>query len=454
MLSYDRRGIYVNQGLGEGKRPSGSDPAILRAAQVLRQRFESGEIGFAATPDTEDQPIRAWAKERLAGEWEAQIVIGIGGSSLGTRAVLKSALPSQRPGLKTYFAENLDPETVDGLFSFLDPAKTLVVVITKSGTTIETMGQFWIAWKWLVDAVGAERANRQIVAITDPKRGELRKLVDQHGWYDFPVPPNVGGRFSVLTPVGLVPLALAGYPIDELLAGARKARDAQDDTASLAAGWGVVAAEHLALAERGVNELVMMTYADRLRYLVDWFCQLWAESLGKAHNRLGEAVHTGITPIKAVGVIDQHSQVQLYMEGPANKHISFLEVERFERDRVIPEDPLMPMALQHLQGRSLSEIFAAELAGTRGALHQAGRPTSRWLFQRITPEAVGGFIFAWEMITAMAGELWEINAFDQPGVELGKKIAHGLLGHSKYGEFAAAGRHDDKPEDPLMIDVL
>ncbi len=437
MLSYDTSGLYGDDLLS----PSGESDRIRGAVDQLFERFNSGEGGFIDTPDTDPEPITSYAEQRLSEDWESQIVIGIGGSSLGANAVLQTASPSQRDGLDTYFAENLDPESVVRLFESLEPASTLVVVITKSGTTIETMSQFWIARQWLEDAVGSEQAHRQIVAVTDPEAGALRRLVDENGWDDFAIPPSVGGRFSVLTPVGLVPLALAGYPIEELLDGARRARDRRDNPEATASSWGGAAAEYLALAEQGFGQVVMMTYADRLAGLVDWFRQLWAESLGKARDRDGRRVHTGTTPIKAVGVVDQHSQIQLYREGPNDKHITFLEVENFDCDRSVPDTPALPEALRHLEGKRLSEIFAAELEGTRRALREAGRPTSTWKFEHITPQSVGAFIFGWQMITAVAGELLNINAFDQPGVELGKKIAHGLLGdpdNAQYGAFAEA----------------
>lgn len=436
MLNFDRRGLYGRHCLDADEMPTGDEEAIADAVEQLEGRFETGQIGFRNAPDADLGAIQMWADERLNENWTAQLVIGIGGSSLGARAALQSALPTQRRGLETYFADNLDPESVARLFSYLDPETTLVVVVTKSGTTVETMSQFWMARKWIADAVGENRAPHHFVAITDPESGELRKLVDDYTWWDFPIPENVGGRFSVLTPVGLVPLALAGYSIDEFVQGARKVRDRHAERAQIASTWGTIAAEYLAVADRGFDQLVMMSYSDRLSGVVDWFRQLWAESLGKATTRDGESIHAGTTPIKARGVTDQHSQIQLYREGPNNKHITFLEVQNFERDRRIPDSPPMPEALEHLQGRTVSEIFAAELRGTRGALQEAGRPTSTWVFDRVTPRAVGAFMYSWQMITALAGELLNIDAFNQPGVELGKNIAHGLLGRAGYEEYA------------------
>ncbi|MFU8804827.1 MAG: glucose-6-phosphate isomerase, partial [Bradymonadaceae bacterium] len=280
--------------------------------------------------------------------------------------------------------------------------------------------------------------------------GALRDVAGELGLKTFEVPPNVGGRFSVLTAVGFVPLALAGYPVKALLEGARRAREAVMNTEIEANPAARIATEQYVLMQRGIHEMVMMSYTDRLVAMVDWFCQLWAESLGKAVNRQGEEVHVGLTPIKAWGVVDQHSQVQLYMEGPNTKHISFLEVERFEEDIAVPAQPALPSSLAHLQGRKISEVFKAELVGTRSALQRAGRPTSRWIFESVTPQSLGGFILTWEMVTALMGELLDIDAFDQPGVELGKKIAHGLLGRDGFEDYARMASGDGS-EDTTEI---
>jgi glucose-6-phosphate isomerase len=183
----------------------------------------------------------------------------------------------------------------------------------------------------------------------------------------------------------------------------------------------------------------MMAYSDVLYPLVDWFCQLWGESLGKALNRQGERVEVGLTPVKALGVIDQHSQLQLFAEGPRDKHIVFVEVDQFPNDLEIPTVDGFPDSLAHLAGKRFSDLIEAELIGTRRALSEAGRPTSRIRFEAIQPGSVGAFIMTWELITAWMGELLDIDAFDQPGVELGKKIAHGLLGRQGFEEWAKRG---------------
>jgi len=233
-------------------------------------------------------------------------------------------------------------------------------------------------------------------------------------------------------------LALAGYPIRELLEGAAATRDALleqpvDDNAILQAS-----ADIFRLYQQDVSELVMMAYSDRLETLVDWFRQLWAESLGKAEDRSGETVHTGMTPIKAIGSIDQHSQVQLYVEGPPSRMVVFVETEQFTRDLDVPETEGLPEPLEHLAGHSLGDVLRAELDGTQGALREIGRPTARWTFEQVAPETIGRFVVAWETITAVMGELLDIDAYNQPGVELGKRIAHGLLGDPDADDYAEA----------------
>jgi glucose-6-phosphate isomerase len=397
-----------------------------------------------ACADSDGEEYLSWA-ESEEDRWTDQVVLGIGGSSLGARAVLEASRGTMfLDGLRTHFSENVDPVSFLHLLDQLDLSTTRLVLISKSGNTIETMAKFWILYDRLIEQVGEEQAAHHVVAITDPARGALRPMVEQRGWTSFEVPPNVGGRFSVLTAVGLVPLALAGYPIDRLLAGARAARDRalSDEVGQNACLQ--AAAHQILLARRGVNQCVMMAYSDQLLCMVDWFRQLWAESLGKAVDRAGQQVNTGITPISALGVIDQHSQVQLYMEGPADKHVTFLEVTRFGRDVSVPLREGFAPGLEHLQGKTLGELLEAELVGTRRALEQAGRLTSRWVMSGLEPEAMGAFLMSWQIITAIAGELLNINAFDQPGVELGKKIAHGLLGHAghaAYAEGAIGGRN-------------
>lgn len=440
-LSYDATGLTTEvigaAGL-DAAQIAAMAPRLEAARAALVAAHESAALGFMRCADDDGKGLLAWASAQDE-RWTDQVVLGIGGSSLGARAVLDAARGTMfLDGLRTHFSENVDPISFLHMLDGLDLTTTRLILISKSGNTIETMSKFWVLYEQIVERVGEEQAARHVIAITDPEQGALRDMVERYGWESFPVPSNVGGRFSVLTAVGLVPLALAGYPIDALLEGARAARDRAlaDPVATNACLQ--AAAHQLLLSERGVNQCVMMAYSDQLLCLVDWFRQLWAESLGKAKTRGGEVIHAGITPISALGVIDQHSQVQLYMEGPRDKHVTFVELASFGRDVTVPEREGFAAGLEHLQGKTLGELLAAELKGTRQALAAEQRPTSRWVLDGLTPEAIGAFLMSWQIITAIAGELLDINAFDQPGVELGKKIAHGILGHTKYTQLAAS----------------
>lgn len=443
-LRYDASGLspsVIGEKMGvSDEQRNALESRLADALRGVKAAHERGELGFIDCPDFDPGEIESWAKQKRAQGFTDQVVIGIGGSSLGARAVYESMPGLPEGGLRTHFAENVDPVGAANLFGSLDYAKTLFVVITKSGSTVETMTKFWYAWDRAVDELGEEQAGDRFVAITGPDNAGLRALADDKGFDTFPVPPNVGGRFSVLTAVGLVPLALAGYDIGELLEGAVRARSAamSDDVANNTVLKAT--ADMFELYERGADQVVMMAYSDQLLAMADWFRQLWAESLGKAKNRKGEEVNVGMTPIKALGAIDQHSQAQLYMEGPNDKHVVFLEVDSFDREFVVPEREGLPDSLAHLTGKSLGEILNAELQGTRRALQEAGRPTTTWRFDAVQAGDIGAFIFAWEFITAVTGELLDIDAFDQPGVELGKKLAHGLLGRKGFEEWAEMAR--------------
>ncbi len=459
ILEYDAQGLEVTP-LQDGTTFSHANKqarwnTLLESAkQSIFRAHETGELGFLTCFQDGLDEMEAFSTKLTSSQTLThQLVLGIGGSSLGALAILATT-GGDAGGLKTVFSENIDPVSFHRQLQSLPLETTLVVVISKSGTTIETMSKFWIVYNMLVENFGEEQAAKQVVAITDPEKGSLRKLALEKGFHTFGVPPEVGGRFSVLTPVGLLPLLLAGYDIRALVQGAQsvvthiKESRIEDDLCAQAA------ADQIELLQQGnISQVVMMPYCDDVLPLADWFRQLWAESLGKRVNRKQEDVFTGITPLKALGVIDQHSQVQLYAEGPMDKHVMFVEVEHFEQDYTIPMMEGFPEALKHLQGKSLTQLLHAELEGTRAALISAARPTSLWRFASLAPQSVGAFILAWEMITALAGELLDINAYDQPGVELGKKIAHGLLGHEAHLELAQQMSTDAADSDTHVWSV-
>jgi glucose-6-phosphate isomerase len=396
----------------------------------LRRATERGVYGFDAVLD--DAALAEASRRegrRLARLADTLVVDGIGGSALGALA-LESALGAGRRRL--VILDNVDPEVVRERLRALDPARTAVSVVTKSGSTAETMANLLVLLDLMERRLGPSHVRRWS-AVTDPEKGDLLKLARRLRIPTLPVPPNVGGRFSVLTPGGLVPAAFLGLDAGELLAGARQMR-AHCWSAPPERNLGVVGAVllHLLATRRGRNIQVLMPYAGRLVHLADWYRQLWAESLGKRLDRRGRVVETGQTPVTALGATDQHSQVQLYMEGPHDKVVTFLEVERFRGDVRIPRLHADLPSLGYLGGRTLGQLLQAEKRGTEIALCAAGRPNFTYRLPRISAKVLGQLVYLFEFQTALSGELYGIDAFDQPGVEAGKQAAYALMGRAGH----------------------
>ncbi|HWP35558.1 MAG TPA: glucose-6-phosphate isomerase, partial [Thermodesulfobacteriota bacterium] len=372
------------------------------------------------------------------------LVLGIGGSALGTRALLAALLPpfawlrergarGGRP--RVFVADNIDPVTFAALLELLDPARTVVNVVSKSGETVETMAQWLVVREWLARGAGESGLRERVVVTTDPAKGPLRELARREGFRALAIPPTVGGRFSVLSAVGLFPAAVAGIDPVAVLAGASAmaARCAGGDPWRNPAAF-LACALHAGDVRLGQRIVVLMPYADGLAPAAEWFAQLWAESLGKARRTDGRVAPVGQTPVRALGTTDQHSQLQLYMEGPADKVVIFVTVDRPATDVPIPVAyPDLPAAA-YLGGRTLGQVLAAEARGTELALRRAGRPSAAIRLPALTPQAMGEFFFLWELAAAYAGGLYGVNAFDQPGVEAAKQYAYALLGRPGFEE--------------------
>ncbi len=409
--------------------------------EVLRRRG-AGEYGFYGLVDqgATVREIKAFA-EGLGQAHDHVLVLGIGGSALGTKALLTAL---RRPAWNEWddegrdffprltVLENVDPSSIAAALRRIDPRRVLVNVISKSGGTAETMAQYLVVRGWLEDSLGAA-AYRHLVFTTDPGRGALRELATREGIATLSVPPEIGGRFSVLSPVGLLPAALVGIDIEALLAGARRAIDraAADDLLRNPAA--LYAALHWAAdADLAARIHVLMPYSDRLREFAEWYRQLWAESLGKRVDRQGRTVHVGPTPVGAVGATDQHSQVQLFMEGPFDKVITFVDVERAGDDLPLPVRPDLPPDLAYLPGHTLAELLRAEYQATAAALAQMGRMSCTLRFPDLSPETIGEAIMFFQLATGYAGVWYGIDPFDQPGVELGKRLTYAALGRPGY----------------------
>ena len=419
----------------------------------------NGELGFYDLPyDTATvEKISAYARKAIK-RFQNVVILGIGGSSLGPRALHSSLAGGMWANLKGrrargniprfFFADNIDPDTFTQILNFAEPKYTLYVVITKSGTTGETMSQFLVIRRLLEKKLGARRVAEHLVAITDGQNGRLRNVADREKLVDFIIPDNVGGRFSIFTPVGLLPAALMGIDIRQLLAGAAF-MDKRCEKPDLSSNPAYIAAALLFLADRtrGKSINVMFSYSDALYDVADWFRQLWAESLGKKDSRSGNPVHTGITPVKSLGVTDQHSQTQLYMEGPFDKATIFLAVEQFSTSVKIPALYPELADLHYLGGHTLEELFQAERLATEYAMLQAQRPSMTITLPQINAFTLGQIFYMLEVQTAFIGGLFNINAFDQPGVELGKKFTYGLMGRQGFEKVRAGFEAREPKQD-------
>ncbi len=409
----------------------------------LMERRRRQELQFYELPYQEEMTLKIKeCAEDMKAKFENLVILGIGGSALGGKA-LHTALnhpyynllsKQERDGYpRIFFKDNIDPDWFGRLFDVLDLEKTVFHVITKSGETSETMSQFLIIREKLTHVHGEKGHKDYIVATTDDQKGALREIIRREGYLDFPIPRAVGGRFSVLTPVGLLPAAACGIDINEILAGARY----MDQRCSIPTLWENPAymngaLQYLSHTTKNKTISVMMPYSAALEDVADWFRQIWAESLGKKYGIDGAKVHVGPTPVKALGVTDQHSQLQLYIEGPFDKVITFLVVRNHLTEVLIPN--LYPdiKDISYLGNHSLNQLFYAENIATELALTKNERSNCSIVLPEINPFTIGQLLFLFEVQTVFTGWLFRINPLDQPGVEEGKRLTYGLMGRSGF----------------------
>ena len=429
-------GEVVAGGITAGDWTSAPD-AFRRAHAGLVRRRDAGELGFLALPT--DHALHRQSTEfagRARGKFDDVVVLGIGGSALGPialrTALLKPAWNSlsnqERAGQpRLHVLDNVDPHTISALLGRLDLERSLFVVISKSGGTAETMAQYLVVRERL--AAKTKDPTGHLVFVTDPKKGALREIARAENVAALDIPPAVGGRYSVLTPVGVLSAALVGIDTAGLLAGAADIahRCAGDDLRDNPAGL-FATVEYLADTTLGRHIHVLMPYSDPLRDLADWFVQLWAESLGK-HRQPGDH-GVGPTPLGALGATDQHSKVQLFMEGPPDKTVAFVAVRDIAADVPIPSLHSEVKELGYLGGHHLGELLSIEQRATAGALARRGRPNMTIHVDRVDPWHLAGLFMLLEIATIYAGELYGVNPLDQPGVELGKQFTYAMLGRA------------------------
>ena len=472
--------------------PKGDEAAGM--ATLTKKLASTRGKGWERWRDLHADPMRAehvsaikGYVEKNRGRFENMVVLGIGGSALGNIALQGALNPStynlleggggkgeggrpRRAGPRMFVVDNVDPVYFGGVLDYVlsvDPKleKTLFNVVSKSGETAETAAQFMVI-RDLLKKHG-RKGSEHVVAVTDPAKGTMRQICNAEGYFTLPVPDGVGGRFSVLSPVGLFSAAMCGIDIEALLDGAAEMDPVcsrEDFTKNPAAMLAYLLVE-LGETKGKVNH-VMMPYCNAMYLLADWYRQLWAESLGKKTSLTGETVYAGFTPIKALGTTDQHSQVQLYREGPNDKVIGFVELAESgwtgsptlrggssgtestkapatecrgtrSQDITIPTG-LNVDAIKYLEGKSMAALLHAEKRATEYACVESQRPNFTLTFPRLDARHVGQFIYLWEMVTAYAGLMLNIDAYDQPAVELGKQATFGLMGRSGYEKHLKA----------------
>ncbi len=372
------------------------------------------------------------------------LILGLGGSALGGKAVCEALLPpywnfltkEQRNNYpRIFFLDNIDPDQMNALLNILDLKKTLVNVITKSGSTAEVMAQYMILKDRMEKELGDDY-RKNVIATTDKNVGILKQLSNQEGYKTFYIPDDVGGRFSVFSAVGLLPFALVGINIDEITQGVKDmdlALKNTDINFNIAAQNALI--HFLMDVKKGKKISVMMPYSDRLRFIADWYCQLWAESLGKERDKDNNIVNTGQTPVKALGVTDQHSQIQLYNEGPNDKIINFLRVSEFDTELEIP-NIFEYTGISYLGGKTINQLYNAEADSTMASLIDYKRPNVTITIPKVNPYYLGQLLYMFEVQTAITGALYNINAFDQPGVEQQKNYTYALMGRIGYEDSA------------------
>ena len=433
-------------------------------AKTAYDRFNAirgtGMTGWADLPYNQSDIIKDVIEtaNEIRKNFKYFVVLGIGGSALGPSAVFQALchlhhndLPDdKRNAPKFYVEDNVDPERMQALLDVIDIDKTMFNVVTKSGATSETMAQYLIIMDILKAKFG-ENAKDHIIATTSSAKGNLIKIAKEENLKTFYIPDGVGGRFSELCPVGLLPASVLGIDIVEMLKGAEymdklcSSNNVYNNPALMSALLSYISIKN------GKNISVMMPYADGLKLVADWYCQLWAESLGKTFDNDGKKVFVGQTPVKALGVTDQHSQVQLYTEGPFDKVTTFLAVDNYRKTFKISDGCEEIPDVNFLCGHTLNELIQAERVATEYALTVKERLNRTIYLPEINAFTIGEMLFFFELETAYAGEMFNINTYNQPGVEGGKNATYALLGRKGYEEKKKELENAPQKQDKFII---
>jgi glucose-6-phosphate isomerase len=409
-------------------------PQFKNGDAWLRKSALEGKEGFGwinlPKRNVDDiQTLSRWLSTR-----ESIVQVGIGGSALGNLMLHGALLPpywnelseAKRGGPRFFMSDNVDPAENRAIWELIDPASTAVIVVSKSGSTAETASNFLFFWEKLRDTLGEAAARERVVVVTDKEKGILRPFVDETGCKSLILPEDVGGRFSVLACVGLLSAWALGIDCKALLSGAAAMDESIAKAGSLLENpaWILAGLSYLHMKKnRNIN--VLMPYVDALERFCEWFAQLWGESIGKDGQ--------GSTPMRALGSIDQHSQIQLYTSGPDDKLYTILTVAQGQKDIALPAAPEKAFEkLAYLYGKSMDELRNFEAFATAAALSKGGRPVVTLSIPSLDAYHLGGLIQFYEYVTGTMGYLMQVNPFDQPGVEQGKNYTYGLMGRSGF----------------------
>ena len=415
--------------IGDGGLDAGSFERYVTASEkaVLRLRTAHAEnsLPLISLPEARDDLAAIGdVADRFRGAFDDVVVLGTGGSSLGgqTLCSVAGAGFGTRPGApRLHFMDNVDPHTFDMLIAGLDWRQTGVIAISKSGSTAETLLQLGQLIEALRVQVAEERVAHHLVAVTEPTENPLATIARQYGCRVLDHHPEIGGRYSVLSVTGLLPAAIAGFDIEELRGGAAVVVDqllSGSSAGDIPPAAGAALSVGLNL-HAGIGISVLMPYCDRMADLGLWFCQLWAESLGKNGG--------GSTPVRALGTVDQHSQLQLYLDGPADKMFTLILTETGGQGRPVPRNFTDIVGLSYLKDRTMGDLFAAAGRATAETLANNGRPTRVFDVPVVDESSMGALMMHFMLETVIAADLIGVNAFDQPAVEEGKILAREYL---------------------------
>lgn len=452
---------FIGGGQGFSEEQLENDAKIAKNAYDAFQKIRgTGMTDWVNLPYNQAEIIKDienTAKD-IRENYEYFVVLGIGGSALGPTAVFNALchlhhndLPKEkRNAPKFYVEDNVDPERMVALLDVIEPEKTMFNIVTKSGATSETMAQYLIIVDILKN-IYKKDISKHVIATTSMSKGNLIKIAKQENLKTFYIPDGVGGRFSELCPVGLLPASVLGIDIEEFLKGAEY-MDKLCSSSNYQKNPALASAylSYLSIKD-GKNISVMMPYADGLKFIADWYCQLWAESLGKEVDKNGKYVFVGQTPVKALGVTDQHSQVQLYTEGPFDKVVTFIAVNQYRQTVNIPQGCEDIKDVNFLCGHTLNELIQAERVATEYALTKKNRVNKTLYLPILNAFTLGQLLFFFELETAYAGEMFNIDTYNQPGVEGGKNATYALLGREGYEQKAKELNEAPKKLEKFII---